>query len=183
MSRASCFNPLLLLLLLFVCTGCCEYLSSFTNPRYYALTDLLANTKHPTPFTTNEVEGTAAAANTVVCGPARFTVLTSTLIRMEWGDASTPTSFDDRPSLIFQKRDTPPTQFTTHTSTDQTTLTLTTARLNLTFSGCTGGGAAIGTFTATNLHVDFLLSTTVGKWVPGDQDDSNLLGTLWSFFR
>eukprot|EP01047_Picozoa_sp_COSAG01_P103048 COSAG01_NODE_32552_length_579_cov_0.943750_1_plen_73_part_10 len=45
----------------------------------------------------------------MVAGAARFTVLTSALIRMEWVEK--PLTFDDEPSLIFQNRATPPVAY------------------------------------------------------------------------
>lgn len=57
---------------------------------------------------------TCTAANTVVAGAARFTVLTDSLIRLEW--AAAPLRFNDVPSLIFQERNTPEVAFTTKRS-------------------------------------------------------------------
>ena len=46
----------------------------------------------------DRVDGVSAPNATVLCGPARFTVLTSTLVRLEWGGKGSAGSyvFDDR---------------------------------------------------------------------------------------
>ena len=54
----------------------------------------------------------AAPGATVVCGNARFTVLTDRLIRMEWAEDG---QFEDRASLAIVNRELPVPAFKTET--------------------------------------------------------------------
>jgi hypothetical protein len=119
------------------------------------------------------VEGRAAPGSTVVAGAARFTVLTSALIRMEWVEK--PLTFDDEPSLIFQNRATPPVAY--QAERNGSGVVITTSLVRLAFRPEPGDSG----FSATNLQVDFVLNSTHrGAWTPGMQDTGNLKGTLSS---
>ena len=156
--------------------------SSIIGSRYQALTDL-ASAPHHQGTTVGGVNGKAKLENTVVFGPARFTVLSSTLIRMELGGVAPRGKrvFDDRASLIFQNRDTPPVPFRVARNSDETSVTISTSRVNLTFSGCNATEDPCA-FTADNLHAEFVLSpATTGSWRFGMSDEgANLLGTVVS---
>jgi len=119
------------------------------------------------------VDGCAAAASTFACGKARFTLLTDSLVRLEWSNAS---RFDDRPSLIFQNRATPPVTGVTVARPTAMSLTLTTGRLQLRFTPAKGDTA----FSGANLAVSFDLGAGKGSWTFGDRDGGNLNGTLGS---
>ena len=56
---------------------------------------------------------------TVVCGNARFTVLTPELIRMEWSDYG---KFEDNKSLTFVNRNLPVPKFTKSVSKSGATI-------------------------------------------------------------
>jgi alpha-glucosidase len=68
----------------------------------------------------------ADAKAVVVSGQARFTVLTSRLIRMEWSDSG---KFEDHASLVFINRQLPVPQF--KSSTQDGWLTIDTGQLLL----------------------------------------------------
>lgn len=105
----------------------------------------------------------------VVVGNARFTVLTSRLIRMEWAEKG---AFEDRPTLAIVNRDMPvPTFKTTRIGNH---LTLKTSDVTLVYNGP-------GNFNSRNLSVTFTM-TEGGRerkvtWHPGMSDAGNLLGT------
>ncbi|MBQ9309935.1 MAG: DUF5110 domain-containing protein [Bacteroidales bacterium] len=100
----------------------------------------------------------------VVFGNARFTVLTSRLIRMEWAEDGI---FEDRASLGIVNRDLPVPAFKVRKNSKS--LTITTDGLTLSYKGN-------GEFSADNLSVSFRMG---GKrtWRPGMDDSGNLLGT------
>ena len=110
---------------------------------------------------------TAARSGVVVDGHARFTVITPTLIRMEY---SRDGKFINRRSYFAWERNVPPPQFTS-THADGV-LKIATARMKLTWKGGTG-------FEAQNLSVAFLNGD--GQWTawhPGMKQTGNLGGTL-----
>jgi hypothetical protein len=98
---------------------------------------------------------------------ARFTILTSRLIRMEWSPDGT---FEDRASLVFLNRRLPVPAFAT-AKEDGWTL-IRTDHLNLRYRPDRGG------FTAHNLRVDVAMPDGPVIWIPGTKPDGNLKGTI-----
>jgi len=106
----------------------------------------------------------------VVCGNARFTVLTDRLIRMEWAQDG---RFEDRATLGVVNRHLPVPDYT-HTQKGKK-FSLNTGKLSLSYK--TGGK-----FDAGNLSVHFVMpgdkpGKMSGEWHPGKEDKGNLLGT------
>ena len=108
----------------------------------------------------------------VVCGKARFTVLTSRLIRMEWSDNGI---FEDRATLGIVNRSLDVPVFKVRRRGD--VLTITTKDLVLTYRGN-------GMFDSDNLSVTFSMKDASSAkgfkkvvWTPGSDDSGNLLGT------
>ena len=102
----------------------------------------------------------------VVCGNARFTVLTPRLIRMEWSQDG---RFEDRATLTFVNRETKVPDFNVRESKKR--LTLITSALRLTYL------KDDGPFTADNLEVAFRIGKKEVAWHPGMEDSLNLMGT------
>lgn len=102
----------------------------------------------------------AAPEAVVVCGNARFTVLTDRLIRMEWAQDG---AFEDRASLAVVNREMPVPAFTSVRSGEG--VTIKTSKITLTYKG--------GRFSPENLSVQF----GMGTWRPGMAPDGNLKGT------
>ena len=102
----------------------------------------------------------AAPEAIVVCGNARFTVLTDRLIRMEWAQDGV---FEDRASLAVVNRALPVPAFTSVRSGEG--VTIKTSKITLTYKG--------GRFSPENLSVQF----GMGTWRPGMAPDGNLKGT------
>jgi alpha-glucosidase len=98
---------------------------------------------------------------------ARFTVLTSRLIRMEWAADG---RFEDHASFVFLNRRLPVPKFTKSVTANQ--LTLDTGDLKLTYSP-TGDGR----FTPEDLKITFTLDNKPVEWQPGTPDTGNLEGT------
>lgn len=109
----------------------------------------------------------------VILGRARFTVLTSQLIRMEW---SADGKFEDHASFVFLNRDMPVPTFTHTVKHDGhgQVLTLSTDALKLTCTLAPGGD---GKFTADDLQVSFQLDGKEVMWHPGLPATGNLEGT------
>ena len=110
---------------------------------------------------------------TVVFGNARFTVLTSRLIRLEW-DAEK--KFEDRATLGIVNRALDVPEFTVKRSKSK--IVLKTSDLTLTYAGHEK-------FSENNLNIVFAMSDTKSKkglrtvtWRPGMDDSANLLGTV-----
>ena len=107
----------------------------------------------------------ASEEATVVAGKARFTVLTSQLIRMEWSEDGV---FEDRASLTFINRALTVPEFkVTKTSKN---VTIKTSDVVLTYVGNES-------FNATNLKVEFKTAGVKTVWSPGMDDSANLMGT------
>ncbi len=100
----------------------------------------------------------------VTAGNARFTMLTSRCIRMEWSESA---AFDDRPSQVFWFRTQPVPSYTLRRT--KGALTITTDHLRLTWRPDPRG------FTAESLSVRLLSTKTT--WSPGTPDEANLGGT------
>jgi alpha-glucosidase len=102
----------------------------------------------------------------VTSGDARFTVLTSRLLRMEWSETGV---FEDRPTYAFPTRHAPIPTFTRHVEGDE--LIIDTGSLTLRHR------QGSGPFTAGNLAIAFTLNGEKQTWVPGMENPSNLRGT------
>ncbi len=106
----------------------------------------------------------ADAAATVVVGHARFTVLTTRLVRLEWA----PTGhFEDRASYAFPVRRATPPPFTTTTADAVTTVDTGALVLRYTDDG--------RPFHAGNLTIR-LTGAVSAEWTPGLADPTNLRG-------
>ena len=103
---------------------------------------------------------------TVVCGKARFTVLTPKLIRMEWSEDGV---FEDRASMaiVNRKLDVPAFK----ASRSGKSVTIRTSALTLQYKGP-------AKFSAKNLSVQFMMGGKKVKWVPGADASGNLMGTF-----
>ena len=114
------------------------------------------------PYARVAFDAVAEPAAVVIAGPARFTVLTSRLIRMEY---SPDGRFEDRPSQVFWFRLQPVPDF--QVVREGAGLTLTTGHLRLTWRG--------GSFAADTLDVSLLPDGP--DWRYGDSATGNLRGT------
>lgn len=119
-----------------------------------------------------DMEGRAAAAATVTRGQARFTVLTSGLIRMEWSPAA---RFVDAPSQVFIDRDQPVPRFTT--TVENGKLVIRTDALELSYT------LDSGRFTAANLTIRSRNLKPAFSWRPGTPATGNLHGTARTLDR
>ncbi|HTV81656.1 MAG TPA: TIM-barrel domain-containing protein [Acidobacteriaceae bacterium] len=107
-------------------------------------------------------------SSTVVDGNARFTVITPTLIRLEY---SSDGKFIDRRSYFAWERDLMPPQFTVNRAAGR--LSITTSRMKMSWAGGTHG------FDATSLSIAFRNEDGSWQtWHPGDPQRANLGGTL-----
>lgn len=123
-------------------------------------------------FATEEYNPKADPKAEVVCGNARFTVLTPKLIRMEW---SADGHFEDRATLAIVNRKLEVPEF--KVSRKGKGLIINTSELKLTYSG-------EGRFEGKNLKVEFTMKDPAAKkgarkvvWTPDSDDSGNLLGT------
>ena len=101
----------------------------------------------------------------VVCGNARFTVLTDRLIRMEWSPSG---EFEDHATLAIVNRNLPVPIYSVRRSGNA--VTLKTQALSLSYSGD-------GAFSADNLKASFRLGGKTVTWTPGADASGNLMGT------
>ena len=101
----------------------------------------------------------------VISGNARFTILTSQLIRMEWSEKGI---FEDKASLVFINRNLKVPEFKTKDSKEE--LIITTDQLKLVYK-------KTGKFTKDNLSISFQLNNKEQLWTPDSKDDRNLFGT------
>lgn len=115
----------------------------------------------------------ANPAATVVCGNARFTVLTSKMVRMEWAEDG---KFEDNATLAIVNRNLPVPEF--KKSVSRNAVTIRTADLTLRYKGP-------GKFTEKNLSVEFTMTDAREKkgvkkvkWTLASDDSGNLMGTL-----
>ena len=105
----------------------------------------------------------------VVLGNARFTVLTSQLIRMEWAADG---KFEDHASFVFLNRHLPVPDFTQTASDGGKSMTIKTGALTLVYTP-TGDGR----FTANDLSITLIVDLKAVTWHPGLADPLNLQGT------
>ena len=101
----------------------------------------------------------------VLVGNARFTILTSRLVRMEWSDDGV---FEDNATLTFVNRRLLVPDF--KVSESKSRVVIKTSDLTLTYR-------PDGKFTSDNLKVEFLFGGKKVLWTPGMEDDQNLMGT------
>ena len=131
----------------------------------------------PAPADGNDPKADPKAV--VVAGKARFTVLTSRLIRMEWAENGV---FEDRATMGIVNRKTPVPAYTVRRSGKK--VTIKTADVTLSYTGD-------GMFDAKNLSVTFKMPVPGGKkptaktvtWKPGADDSGNLGGTARTLDR
>jgi alpha-glucosidase (family GH31 glycosyl hydrolase) len=131
----------------------------------------LAGSNHTAP--PGDYDPVADPHAVLTFGNARFTVLTSRLVRMEWAADG---KFEDHASFVFLNRKLPVPKFTHEISSDgdQQRLTIQTDSLKLSYAPT---AASDGKFTAGNLEIDFTLNGQPVVWHPGMPDTENLLGT------
>lgn len=103
----------------------------------------------------------------VISGQARFTVLTSQLIRLEWSEER---KFEDHASLVFINRRLPVPSF--QTRTEGAWLVIQTKELMVRYK------KASGEFNENNLEIQFELNGRKISWHPGMPDTANLRGTV-----
>lgn len=124
--------------------------------------------------TTPGMENPVAAPGAVVeIGHARFSVLTSRLIRMEWAQDGV---FENHASLVFLNRNLPVPKFTQHISIESgvRVLHLDTRALHLTYRD---SPVESGMFSASNLQIQFSFNGKPVNWHPGMPNPGNLMGT------
>ena len=114
----------------------------------------------------------ASADAQVICGKARFTVLTPRLIRMEWAEDA---RFEDRATLGVVNRNLPTPEFVVKKSRSK--VIIKTSEMTLSYSGQEK-------FSAANLSITFKMADPKSKkgvknvtWCPGADDSGNLLST------
>jgi alpha-glucosidase (family GH31 glycosyl hydrolase) len=103
----------------------------------------------------------------VVEGAARFTVLTSRLVRMEW---SSDARFEDHASLVFVNRRMPVPDFTT--TREDGWLVVRTAQLTVRYK------PGPDEFSSADLCAEFNLNAHTVAWTPDTEDKGNLQGTI-----
>jgi hypothetical protein len=108
----------------------------------------------------------AHPASMVYAGQARFTVLTSRLLRLEWSETGV---FEDRGSLAFPHRYASPPSFTA--TTEQGVTTIATDALLLRYHH------EAGSFSSQNLTITLLGMAPPHTWQPGQTNTGNLRGT------
>ncbi|GAB4539759.1 MAG: hypothetical protein Kow0063_28860 [Anaerolineae bacterium] len=111
-------------------------------------------------------EPAANPASVVISGPARFTMLTARLIRLEWSETG---QFEDRGTYAFPTRRAPAPDF--ESRVEDGVLTIDTGALRLRYV------AGSGRFTAENLSIHFELNGQPQVWKPGMPNPMNLRGT------
>ncbi len=140
-----------------------------------------AATANPIQPKTNNSALHAAGAETTVTDPvadpraeirvghARFTVLTSRMIRMEWAADG---KFEDHASFVFLNRRMPVPEFHARKTADG--VTITTDALTLRYAPDANGD---GEFNAENLSIHLTVDGKLVTWQPGVKDTENLMGT------
>ncbi len=134
---------------------------------------VLLSTDLPAQSEAGKYQPTADPAAEVVLGPARFTVLSSQMIRMEWVAGG---RFEDRASFVFLNRRLPVPSFTRRVDRAgaDRVLHLDTSTLDLTY---TLKPHSDGRFTASTLSVALTVAGKRVLWKPGIVDTENLEGT------
>ena len=106
-----------------------------------------------------------SAGSSVVCGEARFSVITPQLIRMEW---SPDGKFDDRPTQNIRCRDLGAQSF--RSSEENGVVHIDTDALQLEYRP---DGKP---FSSGNLKISFRFGSRTVSWTPGMEDGGNLKG-------
>jgi alpha-glucosidase (family GH31 glycosyl hydrolase) len=117
----------------------------------------------------NRYDPVADPRAVVVAGSARFTVLTSQLIRLEWVNDG---KFEDHASFAFVNRALPVPPFTRQVGPGNRVV-LKTSALTLVYDPADTDGK----FTPNDLTVSLSLNGKEVVWKPGTEDTGNLLGT------
>ncbi len=102
----------------------------------------------------------------VISGNARFTVLTSGVVRMEWAEDGV---FEDHASLAFVNRNLPVPKFKIRTKKGWLEISGRDFTLKYKIDS--------GKFDADNLNINFKLDSKKKEWKPGQENKGNLLGT------
>lgn len=118
------------------------------------------------PILAKERNPVADPQSVVTFGKARFTILTSSLVRMEWSSSK---QFEDKASFTFVNRKLLVPQFTAKQNSKKLVVTTKDFRLEYTDDG--------KPFSTENLLVTFTLEGQKKSWKPGQKDDKNLKGT------
>lgn len=118
----------------------------------------------------DELNPVADPAAVVTSGNARFTVLTSQMIRIQYSQTA---QFEDRATFAIVNRHLPVPEFTTETSDGY--LYIRTEDLTLRYKE--GSAFSPSDKKPDNLMVTFLLNGRNVTWYPGKDDSMNLLGT------
>ncbi|MFV0623497.1 TIM-barrel domain-containing protein [Sphingomonas sp. ac-8] len=143
--------------------------SRATLPLLLACASVLApaaSAQQPTQPVQPAMQGQASQGAVVERGPARFTVLTPHLIRMEWAENG---RFVDAPSQVFVNRAQPVPAYTVRTRSG--VLEIQTDALTLTYR------IGSGRFDKSNLRVRSRRLKPAFDWHPGDPESGNLGGT------
>ena len=115
---------------------------------------------------TDSTDPRADKAAIVTSGNARFTVLTSRLLRMEWAADGV---FEDHASLVFLNRRLPVPRFSV--TRNNGWIEIVTDHLTMRYRETSGR------FDSSNLSVSLALKGKPVMWQPGMKDTANLLGT------
>ena len=129
------------------------------------------NAPHADEAETSVTIPVADARAEIVVGKARFTVLTSRLIRMEWAADG---KFEDHASFVFLNRRMPVPVFHAQKTADGRGVTITTDALTLSYAPEASGS---GEFNAQNLLIRLTLDGKAVTWQPGMTNPENLMGT------
>ncbi len=136
----------------------------------FGLLALLAGTLLSGHAATDSSQPKADPKAVVVCGGARFTVLTPQMIRVEYSATS---HFEDRPTFTVTNRLLPVPKYTC--TQDDSCLYITTSHLRLRYRK----GTDPRTTPASPAHLSVTVATrgTTTEWYPGKSDPLNLKGT------
>ena len=115
-------------------------------------------------------EPLANPQSVVISGEARFTILTSRLLRMEWAENG---QFEDRGTFAFPTRNALTPQFTVRR--EGKLLIINTGALELRY--VKSPGSAGSKFRPTNLSITSMLNGKTVTWSPGMPNPGNLRGT------
>ncbi|HVO75140.1 MAG TPA: TIM-barrel domain-containing protein, partial [Ignavibacteriaceae bacterium] len=102
----------------------------------------------------------------IISGNARFTVLTSGIIRMEWSEDGV---FEDLASLTFVNRNLPVSKFQKNESDGFLSIKTESMLLKYKINS--------GKFNGSNLSIQFEINGKKRNWTPGMENKGNLLGT------
>lgn len=102
----------------------------------------------------------------ILCGNARFTVLTPSMLRLEWNKNA---EFNNQATMVFINRKMPVPLFSKKESNDS--LVITTEELSLIYL------KNKGKFNSSNLRIIYKVDSTYSIWMPGMKDSLNLKGT------